>query len=57
MKNRAPWELQLIALYRETRENSGRLPYGNFRYYVEDGILILMGGNSTRWLSVSDVEL
>lgn len=55
MKERAPWEVQLITLYKNTGEAFGRLPYGNFWYSAEDGILTLAGGSTRHYVSLSDI--
>lgn len=55
MKDRAPWEDHLIALYESTGEAFGRLPYGDFWYCVEDGILILAGGSTRKYVILSDL--
>lgn len=55
MENRAPWEIQLINLYRTTREDHGRLPYGNFWYTVEGDLLYMRGGSSERWALLADI--
>lgn len=55
MENRAPWELELINLYRTTREEYGSLSYGNFWYAVEGDWLYMRGGSSVRWVSLKEV--
>jgi len=55
MENRAPWELQLIELYRTTGEEDGRLSYGDFSYHVEGEFIYMRGGSSVRWVRISDI--
>lgn len=56
MENRAPWEIQLIDMYRATHETHGRLPFGNFWYTVEGKFLYMRGGSSVRWVALADIE-
>ena len=56
MENRAPWEIQLIDMYRATHETHGRLPYGNFWYTVEGKFLYMRGGSTERWVALADIK-
>lgn len=56
MEDRAPWEIQLIDMYRTTREKHGRLLYGSFWYTVEGEFLYMRGGSSVRWVALADIE-
>lgn len=52
MNGFAPWELNLIALYKATKADHARIEGTGYMYAVEDGILRLIAGNTTHFVNL-----
>lgn len=55
MDGYAPWELELIALYRATGADHARIEGTGYMYRVEDGILRLVAGNTMHYVSLDNI--
>lgn len=56
MDGYAPWELDLIALYKATKADHARIEGTGYMYSVwENGILCLAAGNTTHFVSLDNI--
>ena len=55
MNEYAPWELELIALYKATKADFGRIEGTGYRYGLENGILWLWAGNTVRFVALENI--
>lgn len=55
MNEYAPWELDLIALYKATKADHARIEGTGYMYGVENGILWLTAGNTTHFVNLNNI--